>query len=245
MEYKDLYNQVLEEAKNDPDIIGLVLTAGRGKGMVTEFSDYDFFMIVKDEKIAKYKEKYESLKVSGHFDIFVFSLSEFKEYAVWGSAFAWDRYNFSHLTAQVDKTGEIQKIIDEKGIIPKDQTKDFVTESIDAYINLYYRAIKNNRDGNKLAAHLDAVESIGYLLNTIFGLEGRLRPYNKYLEWELEKYPLSKLPWTTGDFLNKLEEIMATDNIEVQKEIFQKIKGVCQKNGYSEVIDEWEGYYLG
>ena len=89
------------------------------------------------------------------------------------------------------------------------------------------------------------MESIAYLLNAIFGLEQRLRPYNKYLQWELEKYPLKKLPWATEDFLKKLEEIMTTGNIELQKEVFSKVKELCQQNRYAEAIDSWSGYYLG
>lgn len=242
MEKETRYNQILEEAKNDPDVIGLILVAGRGKGFVTEHSDYDVYMIVSDGKLEVAKEKYKS---GNKVDIFLHTLSSFIDYASWGSEYEWDRYNFTYVKAQIDKTGEIQKIIDEKGTLPKDKMKDFVIEAIDGYINLYYRSLKNDRDGDRLAAHLDAAESVSYLLNAIFGLEQRLRPYNKYLQWELEKYPLKKLPWITENFLKKLEEIMTTGNIETQKEVFNKVKELCQQNGYAEAIDSWNGCYLG
>ena len=34
------------------------------------------------------------------------------------------------------------------------------------------------------------MEAIPYALRTIFALETRVRPYNKYLEWELHHHPL-------------------------------------------------------
>ena len=57
-------------------------------------------------------------------------------------------------------------------------------------MNFAYRALKSHRDGRPLEARLDAAESLAWLLHVVFTLAGRLRPYNKYLPWELREHPL-------------------------------------------------------
>ena len=58
-------------------------------------------------------------------------------------------------------------------------------------MNMLYRSLKNARVGLELASLLDAQESIPWFLEFVFTVHGRLRPYNKWLEWELEQHPLA------------------------------------------------------
>lgn len=246
MDKNEIYQKLLEEAELDSNIIGFVLGAGRGKGIVGKYSDYDIAIIVsdslKDEYVAKYEKKYHKTEV---IDIGVYSLTDYKNYARWGAYDAPHRYNFAYVKALIDRTGEIQKIIDEKGMIPPDKVKEFVARELDGYMNYYYRAVKNYRDGNITASQLDAVESVFPLLTVLFGLEGRLRPYNKYLEWDLKNHPLKHLPWPVDELIGKIKTIMITGDIKVQKEIFGKVCMLFRVQGYGEVIDGWKGYYLG
>ena len=245
MNNEEMYQKILKEAEADKNVIGFILGAGRGKGFATEYSDYDIIMIVPDDKVLEYENKYESYYTTEIIEINVYSLSDFKKYAAWGSADSAHQYNFTYLKAQIDRTGEIQKIIDEKNIIPADKVKEFVSGELDKYINFYYRSVKNYRDKNLIASHLDAVESIFALLAIIFGLEGRLRPYNKFLEWELNAHPLKLLPWNKDVFLGKIEKILKTGDVTTQREILNKVFEIFRENGYNEVIDGWNGYYMG
>ena len=105
-EVERLREEIMEETQNDPNIIGLFSTGSCGKGMITESSDYDATMIVKDEVREEYANKYKGF--GGILcDLSVKNLKELKDAAVWGSPTAWDRYNYTHLKAEVDKTGEI------------------------------------------------------------------------------------------------------------------------------------------
>ncbi len=246
MDKDKIYQQILKEAESDSDVIGFVLGAGRGKGIVGEYSDYDIAIIVSDELKAEYVEKYEKkYHQTEIIDIGVYSLTDYKNYAQWGAPDAPHRYNFAYLKAVIDRTGEIQKIIDAKGVIPPDKVKEFVAAELDGYMNYYYRAVKNYRDGNMTASRLDAAESMVPLLVTLFGAEGRLRPYNKYLEWDLKNHPLKFLPWPVDEFIEKIIKIMTTGDIKTQKEIFEKVCELFRAQGYGEVIDGWKGYYLG
>lgn len=244
MNKDEIYQKILEEAESDPDVIGFVLDAGRGKGFVTERSDYDILVIVKDNKKQDGKEKYEKYYTTEIIDIGVCTLLEFKNSDGWGTEEEPYRYGYAYIKAQVDKTGEIQKIINEKGIIPPDKVKEFVSRELDSYMNLYYRSMKNHRDGNMMAAHFDGAESMFYLLTIMFGIEGRLRPYNKFLEWDLKEHPLKLLPWSPDEFIRKLKKIATIGDIETQKEIFSKICELFRREGYGKVIDGWAGYFI-
>lgn len=241
MNKDEQYNKISADAKEDPSVIGFILTGGRAKGFFNENSDYDVMIVLNDEAGEDVKKKYLEYKMPNDLEVFVFSLSEFKKYAEFGSDFAWDRYNFAHIKAQIDKTGEIQKLIDEKGTLPNDKINKVVSYNLGAYINFYYRSFKNEREGNKIAQRLAAAESIPMLLTATFALEGRIRPYNKYLEWELENYPLTKLPFTPKEFIEKILDIISTGNIKTQKEFFAKFRKIFYENGYNEEIDSWEG----
>ena len=243
---QETFDELLEKAKRDENIIGFILGAGRGKGFATEHSDYDVIVVVPDSNLLEYKKKYEEPYYSTEvIEIHVYSLSEFKQYAVWGSSDDAHRYNFTHLKAVIDRTGEVQKMIDEKGVLPPDKIKEFVSGELDKYINLYYRSVKNHRDKNIVASHLDAAESMCSLLVIVFGIEGRLRPYNKFLEWELVKHPLQLLPWKANVFLSKLQTIVTTGDVVTQKELLYTVFELFRQHGYGKVIDGWDGYYMG
>ena len=72
-------------------------------------------------------------------------------------------------------------------------------DRLDGWVNFAYRALKNDRDGRPLEARLDAAESVPWLLDVVFAIAGRVRPYNKYLPWELRTHPLDG--WPADDLL--------------------------------------------
>lgn len=236
---EELYLNLRTTAQNDPNVIGFFTQGARGKGLVTQYSDYDIAIIVRDEICDEYKNKYKSFG-GMDFDLSVETLDELKSDAAWGSDSVWNRYNYTHLKAEIDKTGEIQEIIDEKGTIPKREKDNFIIGSLDHYINQIFRSVKCSRDGDLKASHFEAAESISPLLDAVFALEGRIRPFYKFLDWELTNYPLTKLPWSKDDFINFLFEIVKTADIKTQQEILKNIEHVFRKEGFDSVFDSWE-----
>ncbi|MBI4059687.1 hypothetical protein HY406_01335 [Candidatus Giovannonibacteria bacterium] len=189
------------------------------------------------------KKKLEGYK-SERFEIWPRTLTEFKNHAVWGSEKEWDRYNFTHNKAVLDKTGELQKIIDEKGSLPKEVQRVVIEEALDNYINQVYRSAKYWRNGNKFAAYVDATESLPPLITALYAFEERLRPYNKYFEWELKHHPLKFLPWPPDEFIADYKHILETGDIKTQKKVFTAIKKLFSEHGYSKSIEDWKGYYF-
>ncbi len=241
---KELFEKIFEEAKKDENVIGFWLDGSRGKGIITENSDYDCKMVVKDEVEKEYKEEYKTEHNSG-VDVGVMSISEFREYAKWGSDMAWDRYNFTRLKALVDKTGEIQKLIDEKGIIPPEKIRELIEFSMGCYLNRFYRSLKCFRDGNIAGARFEAAESVFVFLDALFAMEGRIKPYYKYLEFELKKYPLKESPFERGLLVGNLLKVLENGNLVLQKEIFKWTEKTFRANGYNRELDGWQGDFYG
>ncbi|MBU1682906.1 hypothetical protein KJ742_03085, partial [Patescibacteria group bacterium] len=216
------------------------LGGSRGKGFENELSDYDPRMVVNDKIADEYKKKYEAMELED-IDLSVLSLSDFKTYAEWGSPEAWDRYDFSHVQVLVDKNGEIQKLVNDKGSIPPDKGDEFIRSSLDAYINYVFRSVKCIRNDNQIGAHLEASASIPYLLDTFFALENRIRPFYGYLEKELDKFPLQKLPIKKRDFLEKIQTVLNSADLSIQQNLLKMVENIAREEGFGQVFDDWEG----
>lgn len=241
----EAYEKLLKEAQDDPRIIGLVFGGSRGKDntFITKHSDYDVVVVLSDDAPQELKDHLK-IYASEKFELWPKTMTEFKEHARWGTAEDWDRYNYTHNKAVIDKTGEVQKIIEEKGGLPMEVRKDFTENALDAYINSVYRSAKYWRDGNEFAAHVDATESLPYLMTALYALEGRIKPYNKYFAWELKNHPLKLLPWRADEFIGDYKKILTTGDIDTQKKIFTAVKKLFRNQGYDKTIDGWKGKYF-
>jgi hypothetical protein len=94
---------------------------------------------------------------------------------------------------------------------------------------------KNARAGLEPASLLDAQESIPYYLRFVFAVHGRVRPYNKWLEWELREHPLP-----VGVDLTRLEHIARTGDLGEQQALFRDTETLARARGHGATIDGWE-----
>lgn len=215
------YKKVLKEANNDPRILGLILLGSRGKDFSNHFSDYDLKMLVKDVDAKKLRKKYQSQKLE-NIDLTVLSFSDFVKYADWDNKDGawWDRYDYAHTKILIDKTkGKLDKIIKDKGYIPANKQKKYTAWCIDGYLNGVFRSVKCIRNGEKLGAHLEAVNSILDLLTVVFAFNGRHRPFLGYTDREFKKYPLKVLPLKKEVFVKKIEKVLKTADLRTQQEL--------------------------
>jgi hypothetical protein len=241
MENKEEFENIVNKAKKDPNILGFYLSGSRGKGKETKYSDYDIEIVVKDDVKKEYEKKYsEKQKALRGISFCIYSISEFRTYANIGTEYEWDRPSFTYIKTIIDKTGEIQKLIDEKGIIPKENIKKYVSGFLDGYINYVYRSLKCFRDGNIVGARLEASRSLNFFLIIVFGMEGRLAPYYKYLEWELKEYPLNKFKMPPKEIIKYLMKILESGDIKTQQRLFIEVEKIFRKEGYSHIFDGWE-----
>lgn len=235
---QETFKRILTVARKDPNIIGFWLGGSRGKGLIAKNSDYDLVMLVKNNVLSEYKKRYEHQR-DPNIELSVQTLNSLKNYALWNSPTAWDRYDFAHLTPLVDKTGQLQAIFDEKARIPESERRGYVRGHLDGYINEVFRSIKCVRDGQTSAWRIHAAQSIALLFNVIFGMHGRVPPFAKYLQWELKAFPLPKLSMSADELIESVLKIIETGSVPTQQNILTHVEAMAQANGYGDVLDGW------
>lgn len=235
----EVYGEVLRKADADLNVLAFILTGSRGKGFGTEHSDYDCAAVVADAEVAMQREAMSRLPPGIH--VTIYTVQTFEDHAAWSGPQRWDRYNWTHLRTQIDKTdGLIQRLIEEKGTVPPNEVMPFIAKSLDHYINQVYRSIKCLRDGDDVGYRLEAMDSIAPLLDAVFALhDHRLRPYYKYLRWELTEFPLASLPWSGGEFLQMLLSILSDGAHRNQQSIFKWVDQTFREKGFAGVFDAW------
>jgi predicted nucleotidyltransferase len=212
-------DELLDAAQRDDNVVGLVVFGSRGKGaFVTERSDWDVFVVVREKRDDR-----PFVRGSGLETVEV-TLDELRNQP------DWQLYSLAWVEPRLDKTGEVAAALRDATHV--DPTK--AGEPLDGYVNFYYRSLKNARIGLELASLLDAQESIPWFLEFVFTVHGRLRPYNKWLAWELEQHPL---PWSD---LPRLERIARTGDLAEQAALFRSAETLARDHRLGAVIDGWE-----
>lgn len=233
------FSKLLEQARVDENILAFWLDGSRGKERATAHSDYDCTMIVTDAVSDAYQTRLAFSGASG-IDLTVMTLDQFRAEAAWGSSDTWKRYNFAHLTPLVDKTGSIPALFEDKARVPPADVEPFVRAAIDHAVNQIYRALKCLRDGDRAAARLEAAEITAPLLDALFALHsGRLRPYYKYLAWELTAHPLEHCPWTAEALVSLLLEFASDPDPSRLSACAKAFEGLCRGLEFGEVFDAW------
>jgi len=226
---------LLSHAHNDPNIVGLLLAGSRGMGAyVTRESDYDAYVILRNGRLL---DEYAGRFPSAHGDAVEYilvSLESFRTHALPGTSSRWNAYTFAHIEPLIDKLdGEIARIASAKTLPGPEDTREFLA----GYINQHYRSKKNLMAGRGLEGHLDAAESIVWYLDFLFAAHDRVRPFNKWLPWELQHHPLDE-PWR-DDLLPRIEAILATGSIDEQRRIFRDAEALARMRGLEDVVDSW------
>jgi hypothetical protein len=207
------FDDLVERARADERVVGLFLGGSRGKGAyVRPDSDYDVRIVGDDVNDL---ETPRGSKV----EVALMTLDRFRDYP------EWDRYTLTRTKALVDKTGEIQRVIDEKGRLAGEEAERIPPLALDAYMNSLYRGLKRPAG---IGGRLHAAEAIGHLLTCLFALEGRVRPFHDYLEWELDHYPLEG--WTD------LPHLLQSD----QHELFRRVEAHARARELGAIVDSWE-----
>ncbi|WP_031482998.1 hypothetical protein [Streptomyces bicolor] len=227
------YDAFVELAAADSAVVGLVLKGSRAHdGMVTRHSDHDLYVIVADDA------RTDLTRFAGHrtarLDLVIVSLTEFRAAGMPG----FERYALARAQVVLDRLdGGIARILADKARLNAGEAFRDASGLLDAYANSLYRSVKNHRDGHALAARLDAADSIRFLLELLFALDRRPRPYNRYLEWELARHPLPG--WETDTLLHAVDRISATGDVALQQQLFTLVEAAARAAGHGEVLDAW------
>jgi hypothetical protein len=209
---------LLARARDDDNVVGVVLHGSRARdAYVHEESDLDAILVVREIR-GDY--------AGGHGDpVEYVELTDLRKLPDWMlPALTWAE-------PLLDKTGEVAEQL--RAVTTVDPAT--TGEPLDGYVNQYYRSAKNARVGLELASLLDAQESIPYWLQFAFNVHGRIRPYNKWLEWELERRPLP-----VDVDLALLRRVAATGDLAAQQQLFRETERIAREHGLGAIIDGWE-----
>ena len=247
-QHEEAYQQLIVTAREDSGVVGLILGGSRGKGIpTTAASDYDISIIAQNEVIEGVTIKYKALSSPTGLDISCMSEQGLSMYGVWGSDTMWARYGFAHTKAVIDKTRRLQAWIDEQEFIPEPAKSDAIKQSLDGYLNYTHRSFKSLRDRRTPAAHLASCDAMPLLITFLFAVEGRVRPYNEYIEWELGVHPLENLrAIPPAVFMKKISTVLVSGDEATQKELYALVREVANRNDIGKkVLASWDGYYFG
>jgi len=216
-------DDLIARAESDPTVLGVVLSGSQARdGMATGHSDVDVYVIV-----PAYGGAWSDTKRSPEIDEIPYSLANLED-----RSDRWQRYSFRGAKVLLDRMdGGIAERVRAQAMLTPAEAAEFAREQLDGYINFVYRAAKNSRDGRPDLARLEEIEAAPWFLETLFALHHRVRPYNKYLRWELDTHPLPA-PWTADFLINAL--------IERPSALFVDLEPLARDRGFADVVDGWD-----
>jgi hypothetical protein len=91
---------------------------------------------------------------------------------------------------------------------------------------------------------LEAAEAVTPFLNAVFALHDRLRPYYKYLEWELNARPLTKFTLSTDKVIDYVLNILSSGAVAAQQNLLIHLEDLARADGYGGIFADW-GVKLG
>ena len=210
------------EVEHGADFLGLVLSGSVGRGVATDRSDVDVYVVLTDDGVRG-RDTTRSTAV----DEIPVALSELEDLPPFGSDGWWYRWSFAWAPVLLDRTdGRLPQVVRRQATVTRPEAEEILVahDRLDGWINYAYRALKNDRDGRALERRLDAAESLPWLLDTVFTLAGRVRPYHKYLPWELREHPLPD--WEADELLGLLSATLDGDPAAIRAS-FTRVEGAC------------------
>jgi hypothetical protein len=229
------YEALVGQARVDERVLGLVLTGSRATEVFARpWSDWDVRLIARDD-VAYPVTHSDAVEVA------VLSLGDFEASGEAGSPDEWDRYSYVHAVVVLDKlAGRISELVARKATLSEAEAEEIGARALDAYVNGYYRSAKNLALGLADESHLDAAESVSPFLTALFAMHGRVRPFNKYLRWELENHRLEGTSWDADVLSSLLRRIVESGDLETQQQLFRGTETLARRRGFGSVIDGWE-----
>lgn len=204
--------------------IGLILSGSVGRGVATDRSDLDLYVVLSDDAAAG-----QVTARSHDVDEIPVALSSIESSPRYGSPDWWNRWSFAWSPILLDRMdGRVRAAARRQATLTPDEQSDilFGHDRLDGWINFAYRALKSDRDRRPIECRLDAVESVPWFLDVVFTLAARVRPYNKYLPWELNEHPLPG--WSAQSLFTLVHRTLDGDPDAV-RESFHHIAVACAK----------------
>ena len=225
-------DEVFAYCASSDDVLGAFLFGSRGREVgVDERSDWDVWIVARDDDALARIDGRFPYAHGAQVELVSSTLDGLRRHGAIGSRSEWGRYQHAHVDVRVDKTGgELARVLAEKELIPAEHRDEVVRAALGGFVNSTYRSLR-------YGTRLDATESIPYALQAVFAFAGRVRPFNKYLDWELQHHPLPG--WQADTLLSLITGVLDCDRAS-QHELFRLVERDARSHGFAAAIDEWE-----
>lgn len=221
--------EILDRAEAGDRYRGVILTGSAARGMATAHSDLDVYVV-----LAQPIEGIETTRTP-EIDTICVTPSELADIPVDPGSW-YDRWTFAYAKVLLDKGG-IAAAVAAQATLTDDEVTACLDHYLDAYINYAYRSLKSDREGRGFERRIDAADSIRCLLWCVFAFNGRVRPYNKYLRWEMTHHPFDDAIWSRLPLVDLLSAVLDTGDTEAQRRLFAAVEQDARQHGFGEVVD--------
>ena len=230
------FAELVQFARESDDVLAVYVFGSRGRpdGLADDASDYDVGVVLQDDADVAAFDRRWPYSHGAPVEVTRTTLSELRTRGEYGTPSAWTRPLYQVVDLLVDKTGEVAAILESKRSVPADARDQILRDSLDAYINATYRSLRYRLVGVGAGVRLDAADAVPPLLDFLFALDGRVRPWNKYLESEARERPL---PGRVT--VDRLLTVLSGDQ-EEQQAVFRDVETLSRQHGLGRVIDAWE-----
>ena len=113
-------------------------------------------------------------------------------------------------------------------------------DRLDGWVDFAHRALEGDRDGRPFESRLDAAESVPWLLDVVFTMAVRVRPYNTYLPRELRTHPVDGWPAARS------RPGTLDGDAGAVRETFTRVRATCTaydaKRGHTRTTDMVDGW---
>ncbi|MBX3015200.1 MAG: hypothetical protein KF832_27020 [Caldilineaceae bacterium] len=232
---------VKAEAAADPDVIGVLLGGSRGAGAIHAESDYDICLVITDEAWERWAPteawppRAFVATAPGTVDLWYICPALMEA----TSQPAWELRGYAEAVILLDKTGATATALATLVARTATETHRAAAAAYDHYLNSLYRSLKAWRRGNELGARLQAADSAYALLEMLFALEGRHRPYHDRLWLHLDS--LAGQGWQPGELQQLLLELLSTGAPRQQQLLARRVAALMAARGFDQVYVEWDG----
>jgi Nucleotidyltransferase domain len=223
--------KLLDRAEGDDRCRGVILTGSAARGVATEHSDLDVYVV-----LAEPVPGLETTRTPVIDTIYI-TLADLAD--VPADPGGWhDRWTFAYTRVLLDKGG-VAEAAAAQATLSDDEVCACLDHYLDAYINYAYRSLKADREGRRFERRLDAADSVRCLLWCVFAFNGRVRPHNKYLRWELAHHPFDQPAWSELPLIDLLTAILDDGDPVAQRRIFAAVEHDARRHGFGGLVDEW------
>ena len=218
----------------DQNVAGVALTGSWAHGMATKHSDVDLCLILRKPSDAWRRTRVDGL------DIELYELSRLRDVPKDPGRW-WDRYSMVRAEVVLDRLdGEIGDLFARWGRLSDEETQIAIDYYMDPYLTYLDRCLRAHRVQLTLAAHLDAVEGLAWAVRLMFALNQRVPPTNKYLSWELERFPFEELGWAPEVLLDLVMRILVSGDQEAVRTMFALFQPVLRRHGFGGALNLWD-----